>query len=92
MKHNEIISKKQLVGTCIDSFDETGDCINLHLPWSNTSDFAVAEENANHLDKNQFLSVITIPKKLSNHKLEYLNCDGIFTLYDAETDIHYFFI
>lgn len=32
--------RMNLLGTCVNSFDEDGDCIIPELPWSSVSDFA----------------------------------------------------
>ena len=73
----------EFVGTCADSFDEDGDCINPALPWSHVSDFAVADENATATDPTQF--GVKTP-------FDFFDLGrGIYAAYDSDADIHYFY-
>ena len=96
MKHEEITNnKKHFAGTCVNSFDEEGNCIT-NLPWLTVSDFAVDEENAEEINKEEFLKNVDISKelikKLLKHKLKFMKADNVYMIYDDNTDIHYFFV
>jgi hypothetical protein len=99
MKINEIVlsNQKHFVGTCANSFDEDGECIVPLLPWSGVSSFAVDEENAITITKNEFSKITVIPdelkKRIFNHSLMYQKTDDslVYWIYDDDTDIHYFF-
>ena len=96
MKINEIIhEKKYCIGTCVNSFDENGNLIGAELPWRDASSFAVAAENAKNISEKEFFKNVTISpemmKKLSKHQLDYLIADGVYMIYDDNTDVHYFF-
>ena len=84
------------VGNCIDSFDDDGECTNRYLPYSDTSSFAVAEESAIRISKDEFLSKASVPEILSKlvkrNKTEYLlDTKGVYMIHDTNRDIHYFF-
>ncbi len=88
--------KYHLVGTCVNSFDEDGDCTVDNLPWSNVTDFAHYDENATEITAKEFHQLAEIPhlitKITTNHNIKYLNSDGVLSLYDLDDDIHYFLI
>jgi hypothetical protein len=87
--------QKHYVGSCVDSFDDDGNCHLRELPWSTVSDFAVAIEHAQEIDKPAFLAVVTMPenlwKKVKHHENRYLVADEVYMLHDETADVHYFF-
>lgn len=88
--------KKNFVGTCVNSFDESNaDCIIPELPFSNASDFAYYVENSKPISKEVFLQKSFIPDflfNLINQNNEFSEYKNVIFLYDTEEDIHYFFI
>jgi hypothetical protein len=89
------IGPRRCCGTCVNAFDADGDCIIPDLPWSHVSDMALACEGAISITEGEFPA--EIPVEIScetrGHSVEYLvSPDGVYMLYDAEADIHYFFI
>lgn len=89
--------KAEYVGTCVDSFDDDGNCIVDELPWSTVSDFARVEENAATVFEDKFLSVCDVPKSIylstQNSAIQCLKSeDGVYMLYDEGSDVHYFFV
>ena len=96
MKLSEVMdTKKHFVGTCINEFDEDGDCIDNQLPWQHVSDLAIGEDHKKEITRDDFFQHCEvsdgIKKLLGQHPLEFLIIDGIYTIYDEETDVHYFF-
>lgn len=88
---------KYWIGTCINSFDNDGDCVDPSLPYRDVSDFAVAEEDAEEITLEEFLSQASIPDSIlnatANHDCTYLvDMYGVLMLYDEDGDIHYFFV
>ena len=88
--------KKHFVGTCVNSFDEDGDCVLSELPWSQVSDFAFAGESAMRIAEAEFMAQAIVPKyvheAISLHEIEYLRTeDEVLMLYDISDDVHYFF-
>lgn len=88
--------KYNFVGTCVNSFDENGNCTVIDLPWSDVTDFAQQEENATIIYEDQLKNDIYIPDfvldEIKNHDLIFLKTeDDTIMIYDDETDIHYFF-
>lgn len=79
------------VGTCINSFDEDGNC-SLDI-FSDTTDFAQQEENAQEITKQQFLSKVKNIEMLPRNEMKYLYIKDrdVLMAYDIEEDIHYFF-
>ena len=101
MKINEIISRdsrKRFVGTCVNSFDEDGDCIIPELAWDHTSAFAVDEENAVPVQPMEFNKVVAITpdvaQTFTGHQISYLRTEDhhVYMIYDHDTDVHYFFV
>lgn len=89
-------NKKHLVGTCVNSFDEDGECTN-SVPYRDVSDFAVHEEEAEEITREEFLSKCEVPEKLrkllKKDTTEFMvDTKGVYMLYDSNKDIHYFFI
>ncbi len=87
-------NKKQLVGTCVNSFDEDANCIIPQLPYGDTTEFAQAEENATKITKEEFLQNVNVPKEIINIDAFYLHDENndVYMLYDDKLDIHYFFV
>jgi hypothetical protein len=85
--------KKQLVGTCVNSFDEDGNCTIPQLPYRDTTQFAQAEENATEITKDQFINNVNLPDNLKNINAIYLHDKDhdLYMLYNDQKDIHYFF-
>ena len=90
------MSKRGLIGTCVDSFDEEGDCV-VSLPYATVTDFAAGDERAEHMSEKNFRRKVIIHQALEEeifgHVIQYLwdrNKDQ-YMLYDADTDVHYFF-
>ena len=89
-------SKKTFVGTCVNSFDEDGDCIIRELPYNDVSAFVVGIENATPIDKETFLQHAFISQDEMNERTdaEYLQDEenDVFMIYDPVADIHYFYV
>jgi hypothetical protein len=87
-------SKKHFVGTCVNSFDEDGNCNISQLPYRDTTHFAQAEENATQINKDQFINNVNVPDNLKGINAIYLHDEDndVFMLYDDEKDIHYLFV
>jgi len=85
-----------LVGTCRD-FDDDGECTNSDLPYINTNHFAGAEENAEHISKEEFAKHNNIPKhllRIHNHKdTKHLHdkVNNVYMMHDTKKDIHHLF-
>ena len=91
------MSKRGLIGTCVDSFDEEGDCV-VSLPYATVTDFAAGDERAERMLEDAFRSKVIIPQDLEDlisvgHEIDYLwdQDKDQYMLYDADTDVHYFF-
>jgi len=99
VKHNEPCwdYRGHYVGSSEDSFDASGYCTNRELPWSTLSEF-VEDENAEPIDKEDFLARVFMPPSLAQEvtgdDLSYSHDRswGIYILYDHDTDTHYFFV
>ena len=92
-----ITESAEYLGNCINSFDnDTGECIVPGL-YNDTSDFAVAEENAKKITEKQFIKAIgPIPEYLKpdislDRIFLYDVANNIYMIYDQDDDIHYFF-
>jgi hypothetical protein len=83
--------KKQYVGTCVDSFDEDGDCIVDALPFNDVTDFAYAVDNAQTLSKAEFLALAEC-KDYFNDNHSFYKFNQVVMLYNDDLDIHHFFI
>jgi hypothetical protein len=91
IKENNL-EKYYYVGNCINSFDEDGD--SLIDQFSDTSDFAWEEENANKISKEEFLNLVDNYSMLPKHnKFIYLitMSKHVLMVYDKKSDVHYFF-
>lgn len=94
MRYTDIKHKLDFVGTCVNSFDDDGYCEINELPYSDVTDFAVAEEEAIEISKNEFTASSNITKELAaelSNDLIFLKADSVVMVYDNATDIHYFF-
>ena len=89
--------KKHLVGTCVDSFDEDGNCLVPQLPFDTASDLGYADENAIGMTRKEFMEKVeldpeTKKRVVERRKLLYMRYKDLLMLYDPEDDIHYFFV
>lgn len=86
------------VGNCVNSFDEQGECVLSQLPYSHSSEFAMADEEAKLIPQNVFNSVINVPgpikQTINGHAVSYMvdEKNDVYMLYDRTADIHYFFV
>jgi len=93
----KILNESYYLGSCVDSFDEDGDCIIDDLPFSDVSDFACREQDALEITRGEFEIIIKeipqdIKSKILGHNLTYFVYKGdIFVIYDSDEDVHYFF-
>jgi len=87
-------NKKHLVGTCVNSFEEDGNCTIPQLPYTDTTHFAQAEENATQITKDQFINNVNLPDNLKDINAIYLHDEDndVYMLYDDQKDVHYFFV
>jgi len=79
-------------GNCVNSFDSgSGDCIT--SIFNDVSDFAVQEENAKIISKEEFDKYVSgyNLETSGNHEFQFYSERNIFALYDIDNDIHYFF-
>ena len=84
----------RFVGTCIDCFDDDGDCLVGDLGWSDVSAFACAEEDASIVEVSDRSGVPEgVQAATQGHDCVWLESDcGVLMLYDKDEDIHYFFV
>ena len=92
-----IVAKAHYVGSCKNSFDSDSQCVISQLPWSDVTDFAQHVEDAAVLTRNEFLRSVVVPSHLSStlasHDCNYGRTDdGVFFIFDEDTDTHYFFV
>lgn len=86
----ESLHLKHYLGSCVNSFDEDGQCTV--LPYSDVTEFAQAEENYIELNISQFKSNVSFHSILNKCDSFYFDRDnGLYIAYDSDTDIHYFF-
>lgn len=84
------------LGTCVNSFDEEGNCIVPGL-YNDVTDFAYHEENALEISPQDFYNAAgAIPQALdqkinANRKYLHDTNNNIFMVYDIVNDVHYFF-
>ena len=97
MKIKDIINESgHFVGTCVNSFDEDGECIIDDL-YRDTSDFAVHEEESTEISEEEFKNAIgvlppTLDKEISNDRIYLYDEDNeVYMIYDDASDVHYFF-
>jgi hypothetical protein len=83
------------VGTCVTSFDDAGRCIVPELPWATEEDFQYADQQAEHITENEFYANVPpdehIEQEIDGHECEFLEADGVYIIYDQDTNRHYFF-
>jgi hypothetical protein len=85
------------LGTCVNSFDEDGYCEVSGIPYSDTTEFAQAEEQAVKISQQEFINKAgEIPNDLKmelSDNLVFLHDqdNNLFMVYDGDSDIHYFF-
>ena len=84
------------VGTCVTAFDDEGRCIVPDLPWATVTDFGIADSMAEHLSKSEFYTYVPldphVEAEIEGHTVEYLETDGVYMIYDIDTNRHYFFV
>ena len=86
-----------LLGTCVNSYDGDGYCIQPGIPYETTSDLAIGDENAEEISEEEFRAQTTVPaeleQKVAGHEVFYLldKANDHYMLYDADDDVHYFF-
>ena len=85
------------VGSCVDCFDEDGDCIEPALPWATVSDFARVEEGAAETEADAVRSAAWFPGVVSDLVGDHaVRCsvteDGVTLFHDTVSDVHYFFV
>jgi hypothetical protein len=71
---------KHFVGTCVNSFDEDGDCVVPQLPWSTVSDLGVADEEAMEISAEDFVKGADmdprVEEAIAGHDIKFLVHDG----------------
>jgi hypothetical protein len=74
--------------------ENEGNCTMPQLPYTDTTHFAQAEENATEITKDQFINNVNVPDNLKDINAIYLHDEDndVFMLYDDEKDIHYLFV
>ncbi len=85
------MNKKVYVGNCINSFDDSGECVVNELPYNDTTDFAQALEEVELISYIDFVEQCN-PIDGTDISLEYMQHDSVVIAYDSESDIHYFFV
>lgn len=98
MKIKELFENNlyHFIGTCVNSFDEDGECNFSN--YRDVTDFAQAEESAESITKEKFysmanvngLNIIKIFGK--NPQFLYDKENDVLMAYNSKTDIHYFFV
>ena len=86
-------TKAQYVGDCVSGFDLDGDCTIPTLPYKDVSAFAVAEEAAKEISKEEFNQHVELGTLVPRKDTLYLfdSDNGVFMMYDHKKDRHYFF-
>jgi len=84
-------------GTCINLFDEDGECVVDTVPYHNVSDLANADEEAVKISKEEFLKTNIVSDELMEILkgrelifLKDLRTQACF-IYDDDNDVHYIF-
>ena len=96
MKVKELL-KEQYLGSCVNSFDDDGECLIADLPYADVTEFAQAEEQAIEISEREFKHNFDIPigiqQQLSTNEVKYLydQKHDVYMIYDLSTDVHYFF-
>ncbi len=95
MKVGIIAENYTCVGTSVTSFDENGKCVNSDLPWVDIQGFQDANSIADRLSRREFYCFVRpdihVEDEVEGHVADYLESDGVYMIYDADTDRHYFF-
>ena len=95
MKMTIIAEGYRCVGTCVTSFDPGGRCIVPELPWATEDDFQFADAQAEHLSEGDFYANVNpddhVEQEIDGHEVEFLEADGVYIIYDQDTNRHYFF-
>jgi hypothetical protein len=90
-----IAESYRCVGTCTTSFNDEGACLIAELPWTNVVDFAIADGQAEQLTEDEFYGEVNpdpfVEKEIDDHECEFMQADGVYVIYDVDTDTHYFF-
>jgi hypothetical protein len=81
----------EYISSCLDSFDEDGDCIMAELPWSTVSDFACANELAKEIEAFPIPEVFFEDLHRTSFRY-YVTEDHVYIAYDGRKDVHYFFL
>lgn len=97
MKTTVIIAEDyRCVGSCAIVFNDDGKCVEPELPWATVKDFEIADEQAEHISLEEFYRFVQpdpfVEGECDGHECEYLTVDGVFMIYDAQTNRHWFFI
>jgi hypothetical protein len=83
------------VGTCVTAFLD-GQCIVAELPWRDEEDFSIADANASELGEEEFYAIVDpdphVEAEIDGHEVEFLQVDGVYMIYDIDTNKHYFFV
>lgn len=89
-------SHYRCVGTSVTCFDDSGLCLEPELPWVCFRDFVIADQIAEPLNEISFYGNVPadpfIEAEIEGHYCDYFQVDGVYMIYDAETDVYYFFI
>ena len=89
--------KRVLIGSCVNSFDDDGYCIQPDVAYADVSAFAVGDERSEEINEEEFRAAVQIPTALdqqtASHEVFYLldREESQYMLYDSDDDIHYFF-
>tara|TARA_A100001391_G_C5029508_1_gene267981 strand:- start:678 stop:995 length:318 start_codon:yes stop_codon:yes gene_type:complete len=89
--------ERGLMGSCVNSFDGDGYCIQPGVAYADTSALAVGDERADEISEEEFRAAVTIPsdldQRVAGHEVFYLldREENQYMLYDSDDDIHYFF-
>ena len=81
---------RQAVGDCVTAFDLDGNCLVDALPWADVTEFAIAEEGAREMGRDEFLQAIG--GDLPMVEARYLEADGVLMMHDLDADVHRFFV
>lgn len=79
-------------GTCMDSFDEDGNCTNGFLPWITVDDFNVDKLEALPVSRDEFLILTYVDNDIIEGDSLFFKMGCVMVSYNSDTDIHSFFI
>ena len=85
---------------CIGSskflFDDYGICVSDELPWRSMYDFRLAFEQVEMLSELEFYNNVPvdpfIEQEIDGHYVEFMTADGVYMIFDQDTDVFYFFV